>query len=128
MLTPTIKQLTAFRKQNFTGQYVTIDIEYSTEHANAAMQKLKSTGNLAVFSLLKHENKLSIMHCNVQRNEMAGDTSIIKSKEELYFQVIHFISSSFFLAVFLLFSYFFTLKYRHSYYHYCAMSFVSYST
>lgn len=83
-----------FREQFlFAGQYVTIDIEYSTEHANAAMQKLRSNGSLAVFSLLKHENKLSIMHCNVQRNEMAGDTSIIKSKEELYFQVLNFLSA-----------------------------------
>ena len=68
-----------------------MDIEYSTEHAHSAVQKIRSTGSLGVFSLLKHENKLSIMHCNVQRNEMAGDTSIIKSKEELYFQVLHFI-------------------------------------
>jgi 40S ribosome biogenesis protein Tsr1 and BMS1 C-terminal len=105
------KQLLSARTKTFKGQYVTIDIEYSTEHASAAMQKLKSTGSLAVFSLLKHENKLSIMHCNVQRNEMAGDTSIIKSKEELYFQVLTsaFSDCIIFSPSFLLFCYFLTL-------------------
>jgi hypothetical protein len=83
-----LQTIDVLANKTFAGQYVTIDIEYSTEHASAAMQKLRNTGSLAVFSLLKHENKLSIMHCNVQRNEMAGDTSIIKSKEELYFQVL----------------------------------------
>lgn len=102
MHTLTVKQSISSRTKTFIGQYVAIDIEYSTEHANVAMQKLRSNGSLAVFSLLKHENKLSIMHCNVQRNEMAGDTSIIKSKEELYFQVLHYLSS-FLSALFLLF-------------------------
>ena len=70
-----------------TGQYVTMEIEFTAEGVQSALQKIESVGYLALFSLLKHENKLSIMHCNVQRNEIAGDTSIIKSKEELFFQV-----------------------------------------
>ena len=71
----------------YAGQYVTMEIEFTAEGVQSALQKIESVGYLALFSLLKHENKLSIMHCNVQRNEIAGDTSIIKSKEELYFQV-----------------------------------------
>jgi 40S ribosome biogenesis protein Tsr1 and BMS1 C-terminal len=64
-----------------------MEIEFNTQATETAIQKIIQYGYLAVFSLLKHENKLSVMHCNVQRNDLTGDSSIIKSKEELYFQV-----------------------------------------
>ena len=64
-----------------------IDVEFSLEACDIAQIKLKEMGYLSIFSLLKHENKLSVMHCNVQRNEQAGDTTVIRSKEELFFQV-----------------------------------------
>ena len=70
-----------------SGQYVILDIEFSLEACESAQIKLKEMGYLSIFSLLKHENKLSVMHCNVQRNEQAGDTTVIRSKEELFFQV-----------------------------------------
>ena len=69
------------------GQYVTLRIEFPFESCEIAQNKLNEIGYLSIFALLKHENKLSVMHCNVQRNEQGGDTSIIKSKEELFFQV-----------------------------------------
>ena len=70
-----------------SGQYVTFDVEFNTEMCESALIKFKDLNYLSIFSLLKHENKLSVMHCNVQRNEQAGDTTVIKSKEELFFQV-----------------------------------------
>jgi 40S ribosome biogenesis protein Tsr1 and BMS1 C-terminal len=70
-----------------SGQFVTMEIEFSSQASESAIRKITESGYLAIFSLLKHENKLSVMHCNVQRNDLTGDTSIIKSKEELYFQV-----------------------------------------
>ena len=81
-----------------TGQFVTMEIEFTVDGVQSAFQKIESVGYLALFSLLKHENKLSIMHCNVQRNEIAGDTSIIKSKEELFFQVHIIYLISYFLS------------------------------
>ena len=72
---------------SWSGQYVILDVEFSLEACETAQIKLKEMGYLSIFSLLKHENKLSVMHCNVQRNEQAGDTTVIRSKEELFFQV-----------------------------------------
>ena len=72
---------------SWSGQYVILDVEFSLEACDIAQIKLKEMGYLSIFSLLKHENKLSVMHCNVQRNEQAGDTTVIRSKEELFFQV-----------------------------------------
>jgi hypothetical protein len=66
-----------------------MDIEFTAPHADGipTIKKIKDSKILILFSLLKHENKLSVMHCQVQRNE--ADKTIIKSKEELIFQV-HF--------------------------------------
>ena len=122
-----------------SGQYIVMDIDFhqrqsdsqaagcdvavaaaaSTMAASAA-SRLKQCGFLGIFSLLSHENKLSVVHCHVQRlNEdqttshmettsdgdgsgsdedddhvtakghcVGGGTSVvIKSKEELVFQV-----------------------------------------
>jgi len=70
-----------------SGQYVTMDIEFTLPHTDgiSTIKKIKDSKILILFSLLKHENKLSVMHCQVQRNE--ADKTIIKSKEELYFQI-----------------------------------------
>lgn len=66
-----------------SGQYVTISV--SSLSAAEAVQAFQSRGFLGVFSLLPHENKLSVLHCTLQRCE--GYDEPIKCKEELIFQV-----------------------------------------
>ena len=110
-----------------SGQYIVMDIDFHQNHggdvpaastiAASVANRLKQSGFLGIFSLLSHENKLSVVHCHVQRlNEGHGssqmDTTddggsdddddngvveghgvgggtgvVIKSKEELVFQV-----------------------------------------
>ena len=122
-----------------SGQYIVMDIDfYQQQHGGQAggsdvavttattiaacvTSKLQQSGFLGIFSLLSHENKLSVVHCQVQRlNDEQGsshmDTTsggndddddddddaakgqgigvggdgggmVIKSKEELVFQV-----------------------------------------
>ena len=73
------------------GQFLTIDVEFEESSSNAietCMNKIQEAGYLAVFSLLKHENKLSVVHCNVCRTEEKSE-EVIKSKDELLFQVCY---------------------------------------
>jgi len=79
-----------------TGTYVALEVvdvpEEAAKDAVAAANGLKGTGvPLAVSSLLPHENRLSVVHFNVQR--LVADNNIgvvhsadpIKSKDELRF-------------------------------------------
>ena len=61
------------------GAYVFITV--TNVAAAAAREQLAKRGTLSLFSLLTHENKLSVLHFNVTRS--AGFTDPIKSKEDM---------------------------------------------
>jgi hypothetical protein len=50
--------------------------------------KVKSVGYLTLFGLFKHENKLSVVHFNVQKlGNAENEENILKSKDVFLFQV-----------------------------------------
>jgi pre-rRNA-processing protein TSR1 len=61
-----------------SGQYVYITL---TDVPTGAAQKLAVDGYLLLFSLLTHENKLSILHFTVQRH--AGYQDLVKAKDKM---------------------------------------------
>ena len=65
-----------------TGQYVSIVL---SNVSPAVVEAYQTQGFVALFSLLPHENKLSVLHFSVERCD--GYDEPIKSKEELTFQV-----------------------------------------
>ena len=65
-----------------SGQYVSITM---SDVPPAVVEAYRVQGFLALFSLLPHENKLSVLHCAVERREGYDDP--IKCKENLTFQV-----------------------------------------
>lgn len=68
-----------------SGQFIVLNIEISKEDASAISEFYSKHGFYSVFGLLKHENKLSVLHFNVQRCE--GFEEPIKAKDELLFHV-----------------------------------------
>jgi hypothetical protein len=79
-----------------TGHYVTLEI--TNLPISELQQKLEevqtSAGYLCLFSLLQHEYKLSLLHFTIQRS---GDIErVIKSKDQLIFEVPPFRSPCFF--------------------------------
>jgi pre-rRNA-processing protein TSR1 len=68
-----------------SGQYVTIELSEVDLSALAA-KMTADNALLCAFSLLQHENKLSVLHFSVQR---CGDyDGPIRAKDELIFQVL----------------------------------------
>jgi pre-rRNA-processing protein TSR1 len=62
-----------------SGQYVYVTI---TDVPAGVVDKIRLDGYLTLFSLLTHENKLSILHFTIQRN--VGNQDLIKSKDIMY--------------------------------------------
>lgn len=74
----------------FLGRYVHI-VMSGVSHR--VVEHLRAAGFLTWFSLLPHENKLSVLNFNVQR--VAEYAEPIKSKEELIFMVSYVVESVF---------------------------------
>jgi pre-rRNA-processing protein TSR1 len=70
------------KKWYLLGSYVTIQL---TEVPSASISRLVSEGRLTVFSLLRHEFKMSVLHATIQRT--SNYTEPIKSKDRLIVQV-----------------------------------------
>lgn len=82
----------------FAGLYVYIDVEGVPKDI---LEKVRDSGFVSCFSLLQHENKLSVLHFNIRKSSaitvngeettMAIDNkqeeNVIKSKDKLLFMV-----------------------------------------
>lgn len=69
-----------------SNQYVVITIDVDESQLSTIQQSFQNKGSLlTMFSLLQHENKLSVLHFTIQRTDNYQD--VIKSKDELLFQV-----------------------------------------
>jgi pre-rRNA-processing protein TSR1 len=68
-----------------SGQLIRLTIEISKEDAVVIEDFYKAHCCCFLFSLLRHENKLSVLHFNIQRCE--GYDEPIKAKDELLFHV-----------------------------------------
>ena len=64
------------------GQFIHMLLEDVNE---SVITKLNTLGYLAMFNLFQHENKMSVLHYNIQRLADKDDI-LIKSKDELLFQ------------------------------------------
>ena len=74
------------------GQQVRLEIEGIP--LEALKSRLSKCGYLTVFSLLPHENKLSVLHFNCQRltpgqGSSESSNAVIKSKDTLLLHVMH---------------------------------------
>ncbi len=62
------------------------------EVPDTVSERLRTHGDLTLFGLLRHENKLSVLHCTVQR--VPTYTEPIASKDRLYVQVCNYLRNS----------------------------------
>jgi pre-rRNA-processing protein TSR1 len=66
-----------------TGVYIDLDVRLSREQLSLARSRLANSGLLiSVFGLLSFENKLSVLHFNVQRDPRVEEA--VKSKSRLH--------------------------------------------
>ena len=66
------------------GVYLCLELEGVPQ---AVVERLRTHGFLMAFGLFAHEQKLSVLHCSLQKTSAGCWTEPIKSKEELLFQV-----------------------------------------
>ena len=64
---------------------MSITLEVSADNFPSLSAIVNSRSVCALFSLLKHENKMSVLHFKITRTEDFGEP--IKAKEDLIFQV-----------------------------------------